>query len=295
MEYAKPALKESTELKELFSIWQEKQKEDVDKNLENVELDKKQEKKLKRTLRDAGISSHFIELLAQEDSSLAYSAESKERWKNVLKNAFNMDGCMSGFKMPKDGYEYIFLFKEANDSAKKSMDCHSYPIFNQEYLDKGNVNPWISEWKENKSRSGISNKLPKALALYLKLSKDSQKVKDNFLEYAAFMNVNKRGGNSCTNHSDESAVLNYAERYREYILKEIELLAGSQKRVKIFVCGGKAYFDKLTKCLVSEGKLKNEKFCFVHINHPSYWRVSAESLADQMKNGMEEDVSAEMK
>ena len=35
-------LKESTELKKLFALWQEKQKEDIDRNLKNVELDKRQ-------------------------------------------------------------------------------------------------------------------------------------------------------------------------------------------------------------------------------------------------------------
>ena len=84
---------------------------------------------------------------------------------------------------------------------------------------------------QNKSRSGISNKLPKALALYSESLKDSQKVKNNFLKYAAYMNVNKRGGNSCTNHSDQKALLNYARYYREYILIEIEILAGPQKQV----------------------------------------------------------------
>ena len=57
-----PVLKESTELKELFALWQKKQKEDVDKNLKDVELDKCQLENLKCTLRDIGISSHFIEL-----------------------------------------------------------------------------------------------------------------------------------------------------------------------------------------------------------------------------------------
>lgn len=281
-------LKESTELKKLFALWQEKQKEDIDRNLKNVELDKRQLKKLKCTLRDMGISSHFVELLDQEqDCLLINSAEMKDRWKNVLKNAFNMDGCMPGFKMPKDGYEYIFLFKEANDSAKKSMNYDTYPIFNQEYLDKGNVNPWIAGWKDNKSRSGISNKLPKALALYSESLKDSQKVKNNFLKYAAYMNVNKRGGNSCTNHSDQKALLNYARYYREYILREIEILTGPQKQVKIFVCGSKTYFDELIKCLRPEENLKGEKFCFIHINHPSYRRISAEKLAEQMKNSAE--------
>lgn len=283
-----PVMKESTELKELFALWQKKQKEDVDKNLEDVELDKCQLENLKCILRDMGISSHFIELLNQEeDNSLTYSAERKDRWKNVLKNAFNMDGCMPGFKMLKDGYEYIFLFKEANDSAKKNMNYDTYPVFNQEYLDKGNVNPWIAEWKDNKSRSGISNKLPKALALYSDSSKDTQEIKNNFLKYAAYMNVNKRGGNSCTNHSDEKALLNYARYYREYILKEIEILAGSQKQVKIFVCGSKMYFDELMKSLKPEENLRGEKFCFIHINHPSYRRISAEKLAEQMKNSTE--------
>ena len=31
----------------------------------------------------------------------------------------------------------------------------------------------------------------------------------------------------------------------------------------------------------------NRRFCFIHINHPSYRRISAEKLAEQMKNSAE--------
>ena len=77
-------LKESTELKKLFALWQEKQKEDIDGNLKNVELDKRQLKKLKCTLRDMGISSHFVELLDQEqDCLLTTSCCSTKTGKNI--------------------------------------------------------------------------------------------------------------------------------------------------------------------------------------------------------------------
>ncbi len=77
-------LKESTELKKLFALWQEKQKEDIDGNLKNVELDKRQLKKLKCTLRDMGISSHFVELLDQEqDCLLTNSCWSTKTGKNI--------------------------------------------------------------------------------------------------------------------------------------------------------------------------------------------------------------------
>ena len=52
-----------------------------------------------------------------------------------------------------------------------------------------------------------------------------------FLKYAAYMNINKRGGESRT---DERTLLNYAYYYRNYILKEIELLGGEQKHIKVF-------------------------------------------------------------
>ena len=57
------------------------------------------------------------------------------------------------------------------------------------------------------------------------------------LKYAAYMNINKRGGESRTD--ERWTLLNYAYYYRNYILKEIELLGGEQKHIKVFVCGSR--------------------------------------------------------
>ena len=50
------------------------------------------------------------------------------------------------------------------------------------------------------------------------------------MKYAAYMNINNE---VC--RTDERTLLNYAYYYRNYILKEIELLGGEQKHIK-FLC-----------------------------------------------------------
>lgn len=113
-------LKESTELKKLFALWQEKQKEDIDRNLKNVELDKRQLKKLKCTLRDMGISSHFVELLDQEqDCLLINSAEMKDRWKNVLKMHLIWMAVCQDLKCRKMGMNTFFFLKRQMILPKK--------------------------------------------------------------------------------------------------------------------------------------------------------------------------------
>lgn len=75
------------------------------------------------------------------------------------------------------------------------------------------------------------------------------------------MNVNKRGGTFSTKGYDENAVINYAKEYREYILKEIELLTNQREKVTVFVCGGKGYFERLMKALgIEANEFKNMKF-----------------------------------
>ena len=92
--------------------------------------------------------------------------------------------------------------------------------------------------------------------------------------------------------NDENAVINYAKEYREYILKEIELLTNQREKVTVFVCGGKGYFERLMKALGIEAnefkkyeiQSDNTKVVFVNIAHPSGW-ISADKLANSMKEG----------
>ena len=119
------------------------------------------------------------------------------------------------------------------------------------------------------------------------------KVTNEHREFRNYlMNVNKRGGTFSTKGYDENAVINYAKEYREYILKEIELLTNQREKVTVFVCGGKGYFERLMKALGIEAnefkkyeiQSDNTKVVFVNIAHPSGW-ISADKLANSMKEG----------
>lgn len=268
------------DLQGLFTCWQEEHKRDIDRLCTGIkELDKKEKccfssNKFESFLESYGIPAGFSNFFRKNDG--------EEKWKYVLENAFNLDGGKRKFEPPVGGgYKYIFLFKEANDSEKiNSNDKNKYPVFENE-LKKGNVNPWIYDWSEKKSKSGISSKLPKAFEKYCGIIISVEP--GGFLEHAGYMNINKRGGES---RADEKAILNYAKYYRNYILREIELLGGSQEQIKIFVCGSKDYFRKLMKNLGLKlndtEKDDKAKYCFINITHPSA-AISYENLVKQMK------------
>ena len=264
-------------LQGLFTCWQEEHKSDIDRLRIGIkELNEKEKccfssNNFKILLESYGIPAGFSNFFRENDR--------EEKCKYVLENAFNLDGGKRKFEPPVGGgYEYIFLFKEANDSEKiNSNDKNKYPVFENE-LKKGNVNPWIYDWPEKKFRSGIPCKLPKAFEKYCEIT-ISEKP-GGFLDHAGYMNINKRGGES---RADEKAILNYAKYYRNYILKEIELLGGSQENVNIFVCGSKDYFRKLMKNLgLDNEKDDKAKYCFINITHPSA-RISYENLVKQMR------------
>lgn len=268
------------DLQGLFTCWQEEHKRDIDRLCTGIkELDKKEKccfssNKFESFLESYGIPAGFSNFFRKNDG--------EEKWKYVLENAFNLDGGKRKFEPPVGGgYKYIFLFKEANDSEKiNSNDKNKYPVFENE-LKKGNVNPWIYDWSEKKSKSGISSKLPKAFEKYCGIIISVEP--GGFLEHAGYMNINKRGGES---RADEKAILNYAKYYRNYILREIELLGGSPEQIKIFVCGSKDYFRKLMKNLGLKlndtEKDDKAKYCFINITHPSA-AISYENLVKQMK------------
>ena len=132
-------------------------------------------------------------------------------------------------------------------------------------------------------------KINNAMKQYFGLEEKEEFI---FTSKAAYMNVNKRGGTFSTKGYDENAVINYAKEYREYILKEIELLTNQREKVTVFVCGGKGYFERLMKALGIEAnefkkyeiQSDNTKVVFVNIAHPSGW-ISADKLANSMKEG----------
>ena len=296
----KKEIKELTEcstLEELFETWQAKQVEEVNKLSEAIHNSPEKicvsEIFIKEHYKKKGntISSHFIQFFDKDNckncsENKDFLSEEETSWEYVLKNAFNLDGCVGTFDVG-EGFEYIFLLKEANDSAKTCIKNY-FPGFE---LNPKNVNTWLLDWldPEKNNKPKMLTKINNAMKQYFGLEEKEEFI---FTSKAAYMNVNKRGGTFSTKGYDENAVINYAKEYREYILKEIELRTNQREKVTVFVCGGKGYFERLMKALGIEAnefkkyeiQSDNTKVVFVNIAHPSGW-ISADKLANSMKEG----------
>lgn len=274
-------------LKELFDIWKKAQDIEIDELESSIAEkqagygsgNKKSEKEIFETEMYGGrgkkncttISSHFM-----KDFQVDIWGE--KIWTQVLKNAFKPDGCVGTFQIPEQGYAYIFLLKEANDSKGKSCRPEDYP---DEVLTEGKINEWLQDWIAGKpGEYRLLNRLLKVMQIQ---PGNENLSKEEFVTSAAYMNVNKRGGTSSTRGRDETSVLNYAGRYQQFILKEICLLAGKRPKVKVFAAG--SYFKKLmTKLEITEplnyrDKESGKRIEFVHITHPS-----AQSFLSSIRN-----------
>lgn len=295
------AIKEVKSLRELFEIWKSAQETEIDEIEEKIREIQERNKersegdifehdlyKVRGEKNKNTISSHFVQFFYKEGCGKCIKGknnipEGEKPWKFVLKNAFNMDGHMTeeDFNENRSGYKYICLLKEANDSSKvcvenyKSLSCEGK-----------NVNVWIQRWLKGKTAPMLK-----------KLGSAFKEIGCDFKEEVAYMNVNKRGGTVQTAGMDETAVINYAKQYWEFILKEISVLAGENEEVTVFVCGkSKEYWKGLMNALTGEKLEEGEdklvykypqgeigkKIVFINITHPS-GRVGAEELAKQMQ------------
>lgn len=207
--------------------------------------------------------------------------EEEKLWKHVLKNAFNMDGCVGQFTAKNTGYEYIFLLKEANDSGK--LCVKDYPIFS---CKETNVNAWLQDWKNEEVDASMLENLKEALNIYCGQKEVSMSAEE-FINKVAYMNVNKRGGTVQTVGFDTTAVINYAKRYREFILKEISILAGENKEATVFVAGKRdSYFLRLMETLGiqnNEVEIDDKKVKFINITHSFKHGITGKKLAIEMQ------------
>lgn len=281
--------KDCNTLKELFELWQAEHIKEVDDLIQKISNSKKEVDWCEREIfikehyrkRENTISSQYVQFFNNRNCEKCSRNKGilgggEKAWEYVLKNAFNMDGCTGTFDVG-EGFEYIFLLKEANDSKKTCIE--DYPKFE---LKEERVNMWIQDWvnsnSEDKRKFSMLNKINEALK-YL----GTKKKEIDFTKTAAYMNVNKRGGTFTTTGYDESAVIHYAKKYKEYIWKEIQLLAKERKNVTVFVCGGKKYFQRLMGALeINEEQRDKVKVEFINIPHPS-GRSSISKMIESMK------------
>lgn len=300
-------ISQETDLKELFDLWRNAHASEVDEIKEQMkakasinEDDKKifetelyhSKSRINGIKHKNTISSHFVQFFDRECSC------NEPAWEYVLKHAFNMDGCYGTFQPRKDGYKYICLLKEANDSKKVCVKDYEPDIGEKK------INEFVMKEKEKHSMLIILNEAFRHFCD--KVEKSNPK---DFMEETAYMNVNKRGGTSSTVRFDQTAVINYAGKYRKFILKEIDLLSLGNKEVTVFVCGKRDnYFEKLVEKLckdavkIKEGIYqytyttgsKNKKINFVSITHPSPPAIKKndkgfQKLADEMLRAFRED------
>lgn len=277
-------------LEGLFEIWREAhmaEVEEIEKQIKDKmeKSNKKCEGRIfqEEVYKESTVSSHFIQFFYKEQCRKCVEIREDAVWKYVLKHAFNEDGSVGNYDIPDGGYRYIVLLKEANDSAKHCVS-ENYIAKDSEQL----PNQWIVNWKEGEpGKYGMLYKLNRAFYKYKHRNNQDKEAKepeknDFFFEEMAYMNVNKRGGATTTTGLDEDVLINYAEKYRDFILKEIELLSDG-KEVTVFVCGKKEYFRKLIEKLCdSDQSYTYKNIRFVSITHPSARKISAENLAKEM-------------
>lgn len=255
-------LKHVDSLQELFKLWKEEQQKEAnglnrnwwDKNKENT------------------IPSHFKDFI-ERCRRCEKCTSIEDSWRDVLGNAFNMDGCVGNPAENKGNYKQIILLKEANDSAKTCI---------ADYLETKSIcNEWLSDWKEGNAPGNVPmlNKLCKACT-----GGCADTDKDKFIDSVAYMNVNKRGGGS---QAEDPIITNYAKKYKDYIKREIYLLAADGATV--YVGGGEKYFrnlmdaldiskkssDECSKLIVGfrfneDSKKAVKNITFIQIPHPSF-------------------------
>lgn len=285
-------IRDNIDLKSLYELWREAHAAEVEEIKEKIALEREgdeeeafvfkyklyAEKMKKDKTHKNTISSHFVQFFYKDCVSCKRSMEAEQLhaktgqkpWEYVLANAFNMDGSYGEFDV-KDGYKYICMLKEANDSKKVCIKDY-VPKLAKEY-----INEWICNWKEKNETAPMLTKINNEFRLFLKC--------DDFTKKMAYMNVNKRGGTESTQGRDRNAVINYADKYKEFILKEIDILSKQNEEVIVFVCGlGTKYFPPLIRSLTgySQEKVndnctsyeykyqnKDKKIKFINIQHPS--------------------------
>ena len=272
---------EKEDLKALFDLWKKAHAAEVGEIKKKIKENNHEECDgrvfQEKIYKDCTVSSHFVRFFYMEKCKECAEIQEQTVWEYVLKTAFNEDGCVGNYDVPENGYKYIVLLKESNDSKKACIKDY-IPKMKKEC-----VNEWIEDWKEGRVSAPMLTKINNEFNIFFK-KKHKLKCED-FTKEMAYINVNKRGGTERTQGRDRNAVINYANKYKKFILKEIDILSKENPSVTVFVCGlGKNYFPPLIRSLtgLSEKEIddnctnyeyveesRQKKIQFVNIPHPS--------------------------
>lgn len=205
----------------------------------------------------------------KEEQRTDENYENNSNAKLVAKESFGEDGAVDYEKwQSRKGLRILYVLKESNGVHRKQEDS----LHNQE----GSF--WFREVVESgKSGGKLVNRIWSMQKQFLK-----ELPAGEVLKYCALLNLNKRGGGA---ESGDCRYEVYAEDYKEFIKREIEILSPD-----IVVCGGT--YDIVKKLYGQEDSIWETKeepklkyFCrkcsdwesvFFPVYHPSYSYINNE-------------------
>ena len=172
--------------------------------------------------------------------------------------------------------------KELNQLFSEWKECHAkegddscqmtFPLYKDKVID-------VDKFKNNWTNDGYLNDNSTCRILFILKESNIEELADKELldiddsskwyEYAAMMNINKRGGfRNCKFEN----LLQYADIYSDKINKQIEILDP-----EIIVFLGREFFDNRDEVLNIIEQCKGRKVCFHY--HPS-WKGDKNNFTD---------------
>ena len=177
----------------------------------------------------------------------------------INRTNFVEDGFIDIEEYMKTSPKILFILKEANVVYDRQIDeTGKYTVYRSSL-----------EWIHEEISRGVSHKILVTLDMMntaiRKLLFNEDKVVSN-LNQIAYMNINKRGGNSTTKIN---TLREYAKKYKSFIRRQIEILAPDY-----VVCCGSDCFNCISEVMGFKYKSKEDYFMssgmlFIEAMHPS--------------------------
>ena len=192
-----------------------------------------------------------------------------EKWKKEHEKELdisdkNNQSTIPSLKVSKDSFTYDgFVFDEKDNTV-----LYMLAVSNLEGKIKDNETFWLkSVYKIRNNNLKITKRIEQ-MQEYL-----CNKIPELSMKDISYMNINKRGGFAECN---KQTLYNYYNKYKENILKEIEIINPS---VIVFCAGNKAIYDDLKENV-------NCKY-IIDMYHPSYRYWSIEKFKEEFEKVLE--------
>lgn len=189
---------------------------------------------------------------------------------NISKKSFCIDGIINESVYLSEKTRVLFVSNEANDdeySAKTSEELITSRIESfQKYYETGD-DCWRGRMRE------------RICAIYREISGEKNVQLHKLANRFAFMNINKRGGTN--NIGDGEHLINYCELYKDFMLKEIEIIEPDiivWLGVKSFNLGIPQTLGAETNNGITYFKLRNKAVPVMRMWHTCYCRYPKKKL-----------------